>query len=193
VHDGYAYLEHMFETQGYSLETYWPGRQWMGIRQPSADCLVFDERSSLLIDERGSLFHWATFDSRHLGKAGAHLAALRDVDAKMLSGEAAYRLNVPTNVPARDFWSATAYGKKTKAFIPNDTGRVGLTSYDKPAMKVIDDGSVGLYFAESAPPGLDSNWIPTAGQRPFLLFRFYGPQDEYFDGCFTTPDHEVIE
>jgi len=40
VIDGRAYLEHMFETPGYSLEVYWPGRQWLSIKEPSKDGFV---------------------------------------------------------------------------------------------------------------------------------------------------------
>jgi hypothetical protein len=193
VKDGYAYLEYMFETPGYSMETYWPDRQWMGIREPSKEGFVFDDGDYLLLDERGSLFHWVTFIPRRLGKATAYVAALRDADGELLSGTANYRLRVPAKVPARDFWSVIAYSKKTKAFIYNDTGRVGLSSYDKGAMKLNGDGSVDIYFGKVPPEGLDPNWIPTAGEDFFLLFRFYGPEEAYFDGSFKLPDLERIE
>ncbi len=191
--DGYAYLEYMFETPGYSMELYWPDRQWMGIREPSKEGFVFDEGDYLLLDERGSLYHWVTFIPRRLGKASAYLAGLRDTDGELLSGKAIYRLRVPAEVPARDFWSVIAYSKKTKAFIYNKIGRVGLSSYDKPNMELNEDGSVDIYFSETAPQGLDSNWIPTAGEDFFLLFRFYGPEQAYFDRSFKLPDIEKID
>jgi len=119
----------MFENPGYSMERYWPDHQWMGILEPSKEGFVFDEGDYLLLDKRGSLFHWATFIPRRLGKASAYLADLRDSNGELLSGKATYRLRVPSKVPARDFWSVIAYSKKTKAFIYNKTGRVGLSSY----------------------------------------------------------------
>jgi hypothetical protein len=191
--DGYAYLEYMFETPGYSLELYWPDREWMGILEPSKEGFVFDEGDYLLLDERGSLYHWVTFVPRRLGKASAYLALLRDAGGRLLSGKATYRLRVPAEVPARDFWSVIAYSKKTKAFIYNDEGRVGLSSYDKPEMELNDDASVYIYFSENAPQGLDSNWIPTAGEDFFLLFRFYGPEEAYFDRSFKLPDIEKVD
>jgi hypothetical protein len=191
--DGFAYLEYVFETPGYSTEIYWPDRQWLGIKQPSKEGFVYDEGEYLLLDERGSLFHWVTFIPRHLGKASAYLLAIRDAEGELLSGKQNYKLNVPANVPARDFWSVIAYGKTTKSFIYNDTNKVGISSYDKSALKVNEDGSIDIYFTETTPEGLESNWIPTAGADFFLLFRFYGPEEAYFDKSFKLPDVERIK
>ena len=192
VKDSQAYLEYMFETPGYSMEAYWADRQWQVPRQPSQDGFVFDEGEYLLLDSRSSLFHWATFFPRHLGKASAYLAGLRDGSGALLSGDGVYRLSVPANVPARDFWSVIVYGKETKAFVYNDIGRVGLSSYDIDTLQVNEDSSIDLYFGESALIGKESNWIPTAGEDFFLLFRLYGPEEAYFDKSFTLPDIEKL-
>ena len=190
--DGFAYLEYTFETRGYSHEIYWSDRQWLGIRQPSEEGFVYDEGEYLLLDERGSLFHWATFIPRHLGKATAYVLGIRDEEGILLSGKSNYKLNVPAKVPAKNFWSVIAYGKTTKSFIYNDADKVGLSSYDKASLKVNDDGTIDIYFGEKAPAGMESNWIPTAGKDFFLLFRFYGPGEAYFDKSFLLPDVERI-
>lgn len=190
--DSKDYLDYTFQTPGYSLDVYWPGHQWQWPRQPSAEGFVFDEGDYLLLDERGSLFHWATFFPRNLGRATAYVLSMRDSDGALLSGGGRYRLRVPADVPAQDFWSVIAYSMDTKAFIYSDLGRVGLSSYDASTMSVNDDGSVDIYFGEAAPPGLASNWIPTAGEDFFLLFRFYGPQEPLFDKTFVLPDVEVV-
>jgi hypothetical protein len=183
----------MFETPGFSLETYWADRRWLGIRQPSEGGFVFDEGEYLLLDPRGSLFHWATFIPRHLGKASAYLVAMRDADGDLLSGKGSYRLKVPADVPVRDFWSVIAYSKETKAFIYNDAERVGLSSYDVSSLQVNEDNTVDIYFGETAPPGRESNWIPTAGEDFFLIFRFYGPEEPVFDKSFKLSDVEKIQ
>lgn len=193
INDGYEYLEYMFETPGYSLEAYWPGRQWFGIEPPSADGFVFDEGDYLLLDPRGSLFHWATFIPRRLGKATAYVMGLRDSDGNLLSGTSGYKLRVPGKVPARDFWSIIAYSKATKAFIYNDIDRVGLSSYDKEGMQVNADGTVDIFFAPEAPAGMESNWLPTAGEDFFVIFRFYGPEEPLFDKSFVLPDIEKVQ
>jgi hypothetical protein len=189
---GKDFLDHMFVTPGYSTYTYWPDRQWQGLRQPSETGFVFDEGDYLLLDERASLFHWATFVPRQLGKASAYLLGLRDAEGALLSGDGAYRLRVPVGIPARDFWSVIAYGMDTKAFIYNEVEKVGISSYDAAALDVNPDGSIDVYFGQEAPAGLESNWIPTAGEDFFILFRFYGPEDAFFDKSFVLPDVERI-
>jgi len=145
-----------------------------------------------LLDERGSLFHWVTYIPRHLGNATAYVLGIRDANGDLLSGKQNYKFNVPANVPAKNFWSVIAYGKTTKSFIYNDAEKVGLSSYDKASLKVNKDSSIDIYFGEEPPAGLESNWIPTAGEDFFLLFRFYGPGEAYFDKSFVLPDVERI-
>lgn len=193
IGDANDYLEHLFETSGYSLERNWPDRSWLGIRRPSPEGFVFDAGDFLLLDERASLFHWATFVPKELGAATAYLVGQHDGDGSLMVGDGLYRLRVPADVPARDFWSLIVYGKKTKAFIYSDEERVGLSSYDLPSMRTNDDGSVDIYIGQSAPEGLESNWIPTAGNDFFVLFRFYGPENAYFDKSFVLPDFERLE
>ncbi len=69
---------------------------------------------------------------------------------------------------------------------------VGLSSYDTSAMELNADGTIDIYFGETAPPGLESNWIPTGGEDFFLLFRFYGPEEAVFDKSFVLPDVERV-
>lgn len=192
ISDGYDYMEYMFENPGFSLIEQWEDRQWMNLREPSEDGFVFDEGDYLLLDERGSIFHWATFIPRHLGKATAYLTALKDSNGELLKGSKTYKLNVPADVPAKDFWSVIAYSKQTKAFIYNEQNIVGLSSYDKESFKLNKDGSVDLYFSKTAPEGFEPNWIPTNGEDFFLLFRFYGPQEAYFNKTFKLNDVQLI-
>jgi hypothetical protein len=55
------------------------------------------------------------------------------------------------------------------------------------------DGSVSLYVGPEAPEGLESNWIPTRGKRPFPNLRFYGATDALHNRTFTMPDFEEVE
>lgn len=186
--DGFDYLEYMFETTGYSTQLYWKDRQWLSAREPSKEGFVFAEGDILLLDQRAAIFHWVTYVPRRLGKASAYLMTMRDDQGALLSAKGNYRLTVPADVPAKDFWSVIAYSKKTKSFIYNDEEQVGLSSYDKESMHLNDDGSVDIYFGKTPPKGLETNWIPTAGEDFFLLFRFYGPEERYFDKSFKLPD-----
>ena len=162
------------------------------MKQPSSKGFVFDEGDSLLLDARAGIFHFGTFVPRQLGKATAYLISLRDANGDLLSEKHSYKLRVPAKVPVRDFWSVIIYSKETKAFIYNDADKVGLSSYDTSSLHVNEDGSVDLYFGETAPKGQESNWIPTAGEDFFLIFRFYGPEEAVFTKSFKLPDVEKI-
>ncbi len=50
-----------------------------------------------------------------------------------------------------------------------------------------------VYVGPQALEGLEENWIPTAGKRPFLMFRFYGPEREFYDKSWKLPDFEKVK
>ena len=91
----------------------------------------------------------------------------------LFRGNQHYRLRVPADTPAHDFWSIIAYEVATNAFIHNPENRVGVSSYDKQQMAVNPDGSVDVYLGPTAPDGLTNTWIPTAGKDFWLIARFY--------------------
>ena len=47
-----------------------------------------------------------------------------------------YKLRVPKDVPAKQFWSSTVYDRATWAFINNPLDRAGLGSFNKDQMKL---------------------------------------------------------
>ena len=116
------------------------------------------------------------------------MVATKDSDGEPLAAGANYRLTVPADVPVRDFWSIIAYEFDTRSFIYNDLNRVGLSSLDAANMQINEDGSVDIYFGKTAPAGLESNWIPTSGKAFFPMFRFYGPEQAFFDKSFKLND-----
>ena len=190
VQHGKDYFDYMFNTPGYAWDTFWPDRQWMGVKLPSSEGFVFDEGEYLLLDARAALFSFVTFAPRRLGAASAYIVATRDADGAPLSGDTDYKLTVPADVPVRDFWSVIVYDFDTRSFIYNDLDRIGLSSLDAANMEVNADGSVDIYFGRTAPAGLESNWIPTAGKDFFPMFRLYGPEPAFHDKTFKLNDIE---
>ena len=108
----------------------------------------------------------------------------------MFDGASSYRLSVPPDTPAGDFWSVIAYSMETKGFI-EDAETVGLSSLDAEKLQAHDDGSIDVYFGPEPPAGPRSNWIPT-GQAFFLIFRFYGPEKPLFEKTWQLPDVERV-
>lgn len=192
---GYDMMMQYFVTPGKALVPFWPDRNWdtLNLSKEQAELgfpFVTDEE--LLLDARaGGVYFWATWLPKHLGKGSFYLMGLRDSSGTLFDGSSLYRLRVPKDVPAREFWSAIVYSRATAGFIPK-VDRVGLSSYEKADLKANADGTIDLYFGPKAPAGMESNWIPT-GEDFFLIFRLYGPEQALFDKTWTLADVEKVK
>ena len=173
-----------------AFEKLWPDRQWGDLRYTHTKDTDFMKDGRLLIDDRANVFFIATWLPKKLA-ASAYPQTFTDATGALLKGNKLYRLRVPADTPARDFWSVILYSMKTKSMIPNSANKVGLSSYDKSKMQMNNDGSVDLYFAPMAPEGKETNWIPT-GEDFFVFLRLYGPEKAYFDKTWKLPDVENV-
>jgi hypothetical protein len=143
------------------------------------------------VDERGMVYSYAFIGLKRLGAGQFYLISIRDKDGDSFDGAKTYRLNVPPNVPVDQYWSVTAYDRETHALIKN-MPRASRSS-QIPEMLKNADGSIDVYFGAKAPPGKESNWVPTDPTRKFeLMARFYGPKKEFFDKVWKLPDVEKI-
>lgn len=157
-------------------EPYWPGVQWMvpGEGEAAATAFTFQTDDRLEIDERAMTFFLGCAPPKKLGAASVYLWATHDERGELLEGSNTYRLHIPPDVPAKQFWAVTVYDLDTAAFI-RESPRVELNSFDENVV-VNGDGSVDVYFGPSALEAQRSNWVYTApGERWFAAFRFYGP------------------
>jgi Protein of unknown function (DUF1214)/FG-GAP-like repeat len=145
------------------------------------------------VDARG-LSNFAAFGfPKRVGRGGSivYIIAFHDGGGKSIRGENTYKLHVPPNVPAKQYWSVIAYDSLTNAFI-RESPVVGLDSYSR-TMKRNADGSVDIYFGPSAPAGQDANWVYTApGRGWFAGFRLYDPDKPFFDKAWKLPDIEKM-
>jgi hypothetical protein len=198
VQEGAAYMNDFFVNQ--TFEPRWPNRQWVDI-QREKDNFGFSYYGNGVLDydrRAGSFALWATWAPKRMGDpaklpASYYLKNFRDKSGHLFRGRTLYRLRVPSDAPARDFWSIIAYEIGTNAFIHNPENRVGVSSYDKQKLKINADGSVDVYVGPKAPAGLEINWIPTAGKDFWLVARFYGPQKPLFDKTWVMADVEEVK
>lgn len=189
----YDYMQHWFITEGGSLRRLWDDRQWGTFNFPLEQAelgLPFIDETGLMIDKRAFMYFYVTYLPKKLGGGTYYISGLRDSEGDLLNGQDTYRLNVPADTPAEDFWSVIAYSMKTKGFIQG-AERVGLASPNLESMTVNDDGSVDIYFAPEAPEGKENNWIPT-GEDWFILFRLYGPSKGWLESGWKLPDFEKV-
>ena len=193
VKDGRRQMEHYFETPGLALASYRPDGHWLVGNTTPHQGATYLVDGRLLVDERaGGYSYWSRFAPKKPGRSPCCLYVLRDSAGQLLKGNGLYRLRVPGQVPARDFWSVTVYGKESKAYIANDLDRVALSSHDR-GLRRKADGAVDLYFGPQAPAGQEDNWIPTAHRDFFLRFRLFEPERAVFDRSFKLPDLEYME
>ncbi len=196
VQEGAADMNDAFMNR--TFVSFWPDRQWMGNNPVTNFEYSFYGDGKLDYDRRAAGFaFYGTWAPKRLGDptklpASYYLKIFRDKSGELYSGNSLYRLRVPADTPARDFWSVIAYENGTNAFIHNPENRVGVSSYDKKKMVVSDDGSVDVYIGPEAPKGLEHNWIPTAGRDFWLMVRFYGPEKRLFDKTWVMPDVEKV-
>jgi hypothetical protein len=173
-------------------EPWWPGTQWgrsKTLAFTTKTRFSFQTPEILDIDARAPIYFLAFAPPAKLGEATFYLMAFKDAAGKELEGSNTYRLRIPANVPAQQFWAVTVYDLKTAGFI-REAPRVNLDSYDQKVKKNAD-GSVDVYFGPKAPDGQESNWISTApGKGWFAMFRFYGPEKPLFEKTWKLTDIE---
>ena len=194
VVDAYYYMQKL-DTQLFASNLYWPDRHWSFVMVPDAKRgFDFVSDDAVEIDKRAAAWFFFTFYPKVLTEhAGTvYLAPIADNTGQPLQAGRNYKLTVPKDVPAKQFWSLTMYDRATWAFIKNPLDRAGLGSPNMSTMKTNADGSVDLYFGPTAPAGLESNWIPTMGKEPYLWLRLYGPEEAFWNKTLEMPDVEQV-
>lgn len=127
------------------------------------------------------------------GVGQAYLGVHRDSVGNAIDGAKSYRLHVPPNPPAGQFWSVTIYDLETRRPLENATGVVDRSSRSAGLVKNAD-GSVDLYFGPRPVPGLEQNSLVTLpGRAWFPIFRLYGPLQPYFDRSWPLPNIEQVK
>jgi hypothetical protein len=173
---------------------FWPGTHWKHALVVSVDQRMpgYDQ-----LDERAAWFYEAVAVSKGMltetpGVGQRYIAAYKDKDGNWLSGGNTYKLHIPPNPPAKQFWSVTAYDEGTRQMVVTPQGRPDLSSRKEDLAKN-SDGSVDVYFGPQAPLGKEANWVQTnPGKGWFTYLRFYGPTESFFDKSWKMTDFEKI-
>ena len=171
---------------------WWPGKRWGlpdTIGPETGWTFIKGDRYEL--EQRAQMFYLVCAPPKKLGAATFYTSSSVDAQGRDLDGSRTYRLHVPPNVPAKQYWAATVYDPATAAFI-REAPTMAIDSYRDTRKNA--DGSVDIYFAPKPPAGQDKNWIYTApGKRWFTFFRFYGPEKPLFDKTWVLPDIERLD
>jgi hypothetical protein len=149
------------------------------------------------LDARTALFYMATLNTpamtmKMVGAGSQYAWGDRDSAGDYLDGAKSYRLTLPPNVPAKNFWSVVVYDPQTRSEL--QTGQLYPSKSSQTGeVKENADGSIDLYFGPEAPEGHESNWTQTVpGKGWFSLLRLYGPLEPWFDLTWRPGEFEKV-
>jgi len=158
----------------------------------------FLDNGARVLDARAYFHFYATgitpaMTAKMVGKGSQYAVAYMDADGNALDGSKTYRVHLPPNVPAKDFWSFTLYDNQTRAMLQTDQQFPGRASVDKEVVQNAD-GSYDMYFGPKPPAGKEGNWIQSVpGKGWNMLFRLYGPLQSWFDKTWRPGDPELVK
>lgn len=129
---------------------------------------------------------------KKVGKGSQYAFTYLDSNGNPLDGAKTYKVNVPKDVPAKDFWSFTLYDNQTRSMLQTDAQFPAIGSNDT-GVVLNEDGSYDIYFAPEAPEGRESNWVQTVpGKGWNTIFRLYGPLESWFDQTWRPGEIELV-
>ena len=150
------------------------------------------------LDARTYFFYVATVNTPAMaakipGKGSQYAFCIADSSGEPFDGGKNYRVNIPANVPAKDFWSVVAYDNQTRSEL--QTGQPFPSKNSKRDKLIVNaDGSVDLHFSPKAPAGKEGNWIQTVpGRGWFVLLRLYGPLEPWFEKTWRPGEFELVK
>jgi hypothetical protein len=127
------------------------------------------------------------------GKGSDYGLIALDSRKQPLDGSKTYKLHIPPNPPAKDFWALTMYDTQTRSQLQTDQQFPTLGSQTKGIQKNAD-GSYDIYFAPKPPKGKEGNWLQTVpGKSWWLALRIYGPLKPWIDQSWRPGEIELVE
>jgi len=150
------------------------------------------------LDARALFFYYATgvtpaMAAKMVGAGSQYAAAFVDSAGKPLDGSKTYRIHLPPDIPAKNFWSLVVYDNQTRSMLQTDARFPSLGSQSG-GVVVNPDTSVDVYFGPTAPAGHEANWIQTVpGKGWNVVLRIYGPLQPWFDKTWKPGEIELVK
>ena len=150
------------------------------------------------IDARTYFFFYATgitpaMAEKMVGKGSAYAANFVDANGDPLDGGKTYKVHLPPNVPANNFWSFTNYDIQSRSMDQTDQQFPSVGSLTK-GIVMNADKSYDVYFGPKAPAGQENNWIQTnPGEGWSTIFRLYGPLDPWFNKTWRPSEITLVK
>jgi hypothetical protein len=150
------------------------------------------------LDSRSNSLYYFTgitpaMSNKMIGLGSQYAYTFVDSQGKALDGAKTYKVHLPPNIPAKNFWSLMVYDNQTRSELQTDQQYPSLGSQKKDLV-INPDKSVDVYFGPTAPVGHEANWIqtiPGKGWNPML--RLYGPLEPWFDKTWRPGEIELMK
>ncbi len=183
----------MWDFQGDQKYIYPDGKWWNPF---VGGVYTFDPNGYLDYDAQAFFAAYATgvtpaMAAKMVGIGSQYLCTHTDSQGRPLDGAKSYKLTVPANIPAKDFWSMTVYDSANRSMMATSQKFPAASSYTH--VETNPDGAIDLYFGPKAPKGKERNWIETDPAKGWTgIFRLYGPLEPFFDQSWKLPDIEPL-
>lgn len=174
---------------------YYPNSAWKMLF-PGGDP-GFSPDGVLDLDSRSAFFYtgWGITPAmahKMVGKGSQYAIADHDATGHYLDGSKTYRLHLPPNIPAKDFWSVIVYDPQTRSMLQTDQQYPSINS-QRANLIVNKDGSVDISFGPEPPSDKNANWLQTIpGKGWFVWLRLYGPLEPWFDKTWRPGEIELV-
>jgi hypothetical protein len=121
----------------------------------------FLEDGARVLDTRSFVHFYATgitpaMIARMVGKGSQYAVAYVDAAGNPFDGRKTYKVHLPPNVPAKEFWSFTLCDNQRRSMLQTDQQFPGLDN-NKQGSQQNADGSFDAYFGPRPPAGKESN------------------------------------
>ena len=115
-----------------------------------------------------------------------------DARGNLLEGGKKYKLHLPSDIPASEFWSIIVYDSQSHLIIHNDQPWPSVYSSDKDLF-YNRDGSVDAWFGPEPIKGNKINWVKTLpGKQWYMILRLYYPLESWFHKKWRPGEIEEI-
>jgi hypothetical protein len=110
-----------------------------------------------------------------------------------LDGSKTYKVHLPANPPAKDFWALTLYDNQTRSMLQTGQALPTIGSQTE-GLRKNPDGSFDIYFGPKPPKGFENNWLETVpGKGWFVGLRMYGPLEPWIEKTWRPSEIERVE
>jgi hypothetical protein len=115
-----------------------------------------------------------------------------DSKGNRLEGGKIYKIHLPSNIPASEFWSIIVYDQVSGLMIHTDQTWPSVFSSNK-NLFYDSDGSVDVWFGPESIKGGESNWVKTIpGKQWYMILRLYYPLESWFDKRWRPGEIEEL-